>query len=275
MPVKTILLHMTDDERNEARLAVAATLARRFQAFVDVVYVPASAELPATIGIQGETNTDIAEASVIVQHKAAQAERETRQALKACSYSWTVSEGDHLQILADESITADLAVVTVPDPDMRSGGSLQHVHERLPLASPCPVLILPRDWPADGPVARHPVIAWKAMRESAVAVRAALPHLAAADKVTVMTIDNGSPGDQESAKDLMVYLGRYGINATPHVQPLKQKDIGDALLDGLHAVDGDMLVMGAYGHSRLRELVLGSATRAVLHTLDVLVLMAH
>jgi nucleotide-binding universal stress UspA family protein len=274
MPVKTILLHMTDDERNEARLALAAALSRRFQAFIDVVYMAAPADLPATIGIRGEAHADIAEATVIVQHKAAQAESETRRALKSCSYAWTVADGDHLEAMADRSITADLALLTIPDPEM-SGSSLQHLHDRLPLVAPCPVLILPRDWTmADTPL-RHPVIAWKPMREASVAVRAALPFLTAAENVTVMTIENNAPGDADAVKDVIVYLERHGIAAKHHVQPLQQYDVGEALLAGVRAVGGDSLVMGAYGHSRLRELVLGGATRSVLRLLDVPVLMAH
>lgn len=275
MPVKTILLHMTDDERDDLRLAVAAGYARRFSAFVEVVYIAMPVNLPAAVGVRGDTYTDIAEATVIAQHKAAQTEKTTRKALKECAYSWAVAEGDHIEVLADQSITADLAIITVPDPEYYAGGHLHHLHDRLPLVAPCPVLILPRDLPADSHIGRHVVIAWKPMREASVAVRNALPLLALAEKVTVITIEAANATSPDPVGDVLLYLQRHGISAHHLLHTYHHGDVGLALLEATKEAGGDLLVMGAYGHSRLRELVLGSATRAVLRHLEIPVLMSH
>lgn len=276
MPVKTILLHLTDEDQLDGRLWTAADLARRHGAFVDVIHVPNPAEPPPLVGIAGDASVAMAEATVISQHKAAEAERAARKAFKDLRWSWSSIEGDHLEILADESLTADLAIIAAPDPEFEAARGLTRLGERLPLLAPCPVVILPAAFAPETPMGKRIVIAWKPMREAGAAVRGALPLLVEAESVTVLALDT-QPGlhEPDSTRDVATFLERHGVKAKVEHRKTRQGDVGEAMVTAVGDLDGDLLVMGAYGHSRFREMMLGGATRGVLRDVEVPVLMAH
>ena len=272
MTIKTILLHMANDERHTSRLEVAASLAQRFSAYVDVLYITTPVSMPAAVTGRGASYGFIAEATAIAREKAAQVEHEIRQGLKDCSYSWTVEEGDHVDLLAHRAAYADLALITQSHPAHLEDRVLLHVPDRLPLQAPCPALVLPYDGTTTD-FGRHIVLAWKNSPEAGRTVRAAMPFLRGAEKVTVLTIDPpGQPMDH--GRNIMVYLERHGVR-TQHQSNIAHSDVGEVILSRVRDLGADMLVMGAYGHSRLREMMLGGATRTVLHNMHVPVLMAH
>ena len=274
MPIKTILLHMANDDRHSARLEVAVGLAQRFGAYVEVLYVATPVSMPAAVTGRGASYGYIAEATAIAHEKATQVEHEVRQALKDCSYSWSVVEGDHVELLAKRATYADLAIVTQSHGGTESERVLLHVPDQLPLETPCPTLVLPHDFPADGSIGRHAVIAWKNTREAGRAVRNALPFLKAAEKVTILTVD--PPGHTlDSGRDLMIWLERHGVRSQHQANIHQGNDVGEVILTCARDLAADLLVMGAYGHSRLRELVLGGATRTVLTQLNMPALMSH
>lgn len=274
MPIKTILLHMANDDRHDTRLRVAVDLAARFSAFVDVLYIATPVHMPAAVTGRGASYGFLAEATAIAHEKAGLIEHEVRQALKDCSYSWTVDEGDHVELLAARAAFADLAIITQTRSDRLEDRVLLHVPDRLPLQASCPALVLPHDGVPEEGFGRHIVIAWKNTREAGIAVRAALPFLRDAEKVTILTIDPpGHTGD--SGRDVMIFLERHGVRTHHQANIHQGGDVGDVILTCVRDLGGDMLVMGAYGHSRLREMVLGGATRTVLGQAEVPVLMAH
>ncbi len=274
MPIKTILLHMANDDRHGARLQAAVGLAERFGAFVEVLYVATPVSMPAAVTGRGASYGYIAEATAIAHEKAEQIEQEVRQALKDCSYSWAVVEGDHVELLAERATYADLAIVTQSQGDSLDDRVVLHVPDRLPLETPCPTLVLPHAFAPDATIGRHVLIAWKNTREAGRAVRNAMPFLQAAEKVTVLTID--PPGHTlDSGRDLMVWLERHGVRSHHQANIHQGGDVGEVILTCARDVDADLLVMGAYGHSRLREMVLGGATRTVLGELALPALMSH
>lgn len=274
MPIKTILLHMANDDRHTARLEAAVALAKRFSAFVEVLYVATPVSMPAAVTGRGASYGFLAEATAIAHEKAGQVEQEARLALKDCSYSWTVAEGDHVELLAARATYADLAIVTQSHGETLEDRVMLHLPDRLPLETPCPTLVLPRNRPADATVGRHAVIAWKNTREAGRAVRNAMPFLRAAEKVTVLTIE--PPGQAtDGGNDLMVWLERHGVRSHHQAATHAGNDVGDTILAHAGELGADLLVMGAYGHSRLRELVLGGATRSVLSHLTLPALMSH
>lgn len=275
MPIKSILLHMANDERHSARLETAVALARRFDAFVEVVYIATPVSMPAAVTGRGASYAFLAEATLIAHEKAAQVEHEVRAALKNCSFSWTVTEGDHVEVLAARATYADLAIVTQSHPAHLEDHVLLQVPDRLPIESPCPTLVLPYGHAPGTAFGRHVVVAWKNVREAGYAVRSAMPFLTAADRVTVLTVEPPGHHGTDQARDIMVYLERHGVRTHHHAHALKGGDVGEAILGCVGAVGADMLVMGAYGHSRLREMVLGGATRTVLRHLSVPALMSH
>jgi nucleotide-binding universal stress UspA family protein len=120
------------------------------------------------------------------------------------------------------------------------------------------------------------MIAWDAGREAARAVHDALPVLERAKSVVVLVINprRGNHGAEPGA-DIALHLARHGIKVEAQNTEVKDLSVADALLSRLADQGIDLLVMGAYGHSRLRELVVGGVTRQLFQQMTVPVLMSH
>jgi nucleotide-binding universal stress UspA family protein len=121
---------------------------------------------------------------------------------------------------------------------------------------------------------RNVVIAWKDTRESARAISEAMPFLTSAANARIVTVDaERCPGD--AAIDIAAHLDRQGVKV--EITPIEsaERTVAEILLDEAHKMSADLIVMGAYGHSRVREWILGGATREMLETSDVPMLMAH
>ncbi|CAO3406614.1 universal stress protein [Azospirillum largimobile] len=275
MPIKTILLHMANDDAHAGRMAVAAALAKRFSAHIHALYIATPVSMPAGATGRAASYGYMAEATAIAHENAERIEQEVRQALDGLSYDWAVEEGDHVDLLAARASYADLVVVA-QSAAVRAGDriSLHNIPDRLPLETATPVLVLPPSQPATAAIGRHALVAWKNSRESARAVRAAMPFLQEAESVTVLTVE--PPGQRsEEAAALTEWLHRHGIAARPQSVIASGGEIGDMILSCCADQGADLLVMGSYGHSRLRELVLGGATREVLEGLTLPALMTH
>jgi nucleotide-binding universal stress UspA family protein len=278
MPIKSILLHMAADERHAERLGTAVELARRFGAHLDILFVATPVSMPASIVGRGASYAFLAEATAIAHEKAEVIHRRVQDVCAGTPYAWTVAEGDHVSLLAERAAYADLAVVTQSHPEHLEDRVRLHLPDRLPLQSPCPTLVLPWD-PRPATVATDLVVAWKNTRESSLAVRGALPLLAAARRLSVLAVDD--PGERRAAlaeraaegAALVAFLGRHGVAA--EARRTEGEDAGEAILGFAREIGADGLVMGSYGHSRLREVVIGGATRHVLGHMDLPVVMAH
>ncbi|HZB90176.1 MAG TPA: universal stress protein, partial [Stellaceae bacterium] len=122
------------------------------------------------------------------------------------------------------------------------------------------------------------LIGWKSGREAARAVNDALPLLQQARSVTVLAInpEDGIGGDGDvPAADIALHLARHGVKAAAAHTVAKEIDEGDALLNYADDISADLIVAGAYGHSRLSELVFGGVSRTLLTTMTVPVLLSH
>ena len=118
-------------------------------------------------------------------------------------------------------------------------------------------------------------IAWKAGREIARALTAAMPILVAADTVTELCAPPGGGDSKQTSDDLAEYLGRQDIDAGIRIFRAKSTDVGQGLLDEAKAAGADVLLMGSYGQRLRRELVLGGVTRHIVEHAEIPVLMMH
>ena len=134
-----------------------------------------------------------------------------------------------------------------------------------------PVLVVPYIGIRDS-IGRNIMVAWKEARETARAVSAALPLLKQAEHVHLAS---GGRAREAGHEELVAHLRRHGIEATPHHYGDEPGDIGAFMLSAAADLDADMMVMGGYGHSRARDWVLGGATRTVLASMSVPVLLSH
>ncbi len=139
-----------------------------------------------------------------------------------------------------------------------------------------PVLVVP-DTGMASPDPRRIIVAWNQSREALVAARRAMPFLKRAETVSIVVIDPPAHGAERSDPGglLCQFLVRHGVRAEVTVLAKTLPRVSDVLTRHLRDVNADLLVMGAYGHSRLREAILGGATRDLLEAAEVPVLLAH
>jgi nucleotide-binding universal stress UspA family protein len=145
------------------------------------------------------------------------------------------------------------------------------------LACSRPVLVVPYAGRRLDRIGENVVVAWNGSREAGRAAQDALPLLAMSDAVTILLVDPEEDADIEVAEDLVAHLARHGVRAKTQVirYQLATSLVADTLLAQIARLDADLLIMGAYGHSRLREMMLGRVTRDILRNMNVPVLMSH
>lgn len=200
-----------------------------------------------------------------------------RAQLDACGVDgeWQVAQGDSIESLCHASRWCGLVVVERPQLD-RNTPTGWGVVSRTVFGASAPVVVVPERAEC-ATVGTHVVVAWNHSREAALAICGALPLLKCANHVSVL---EGAPGESPFGLrylpklDLRAWFERRGIVAT--FQTFKAgKESGAALLDAAHAMKGDLIVMGAWGHSRITELVLGGTTRHLFQHSDLPLLVAH
>lgn len=196
-----------------------------------------------------------------------------RQADGDSRITWRSELGNPTQLLAFNARAADLLVLGCPTPGATD--SCRTVdHGTLLLSVGRPVLLAPVDFQ---PVnAEGVLIAWKDTREARRAVVDALPFLSSASRVRVTTLEsNNLAAARQSAEDVVHYLGRHGIRATADAIDVGRSDESEALVQIAMEVGADLIVSGAYGHSRIREWAFGGVTRSLLRCSSITRLMSN
>jgi nucleotide-binding universal stress UspA family protein len=269
---KTVLCCLADDPGNETRLAIAKAVAARFAGELVALHVSPPPIL--AVGI-GEGAACIGPELYEAERAAAAQVTERMKATfrKVCEpitvpAEWRHENGDPGYIAAAIARTADLSVAALEAP-IGLDALAPSVAEQLILGAGGPVLLLPQGC-TEAPAARRVLVAWNGAREAARAARDALPYLRLAEQVTVVALGE-SPG--RSLGDAGVMLARHGVTVETREEPF-EGDAGATLLRLAGELGADLLVLGAYGRARLRELVLGGATREVLRSAKLPVLFS-
>ncbi len=194
----------------------------------------------------------------------------------AAGSDWVWEQGSFDEIVIGYSRGADMTMIGQYDPDHAEGMNPDNP-DQIILRSGRPILVIPYvKVPASIP-AKKAVVAWDGSREATRALHDAIPLLQQAKKVELFTVAEPKSAAAQYAKlDLVIaHLQRYGIAAQGDQLTRGDLDIGDMLLNHIVDIGADMLVAGAYGHSRLREVVLGGVTRSLLSYCSVPVLMSR
>jgi nucleotide-binding universal stress UspA family protein len=187
---------------------------------------------------------------------------------------WRAEVGDPVEIARRLARHADLAVVSQGPEDGYDALSGARPEDLL-FGSGRPVLVVPRYGRFDS-IGEHVLIAWNGSPEAARAVHDAFPFLDRAAKITILTVNPGSELPEKwSEEEIARHLARHGFEITINRESSNELDAGDLLLNFAADNGADLLVMGGYGHSRLREFVFGGATRAILDSATLPVLMSH
>ena len=280
MPLKTVLVSLNDIDRADAVTAVALDLAARVDGHVIGLYViPAIQVYPAvTIAMTPE----IFEAQqVFFRDRAAGVRARFEEAARRAGVvgEWRLVESTTPAIADatnEHGRASDLVVVSQVDEDSDTGVELDFV-ERVVMESGRPVLVLPRSF-RGGAIGRKTLVGWNATREAARAAWDALPLLAAAEDVRFVWVDpqkSLEPSGALPGAEIATAFARHGVKATAEPLPTAGLNAGEALMNRALDHGADLLVMGAYGHSRMREFVFGGATRFVLRRMTVPTLLSH
>jgi len=170
----------------------------------------------------------------------------------------------------------DLIVIGQQNAEWPSG-VYRDFERSVPLAVGRPVLVVPYAFERR-PVGHRVLVAWNASREAARAVTDALPLLKRAGQVHVVAFEpekSGAAHGAEPGADIALYLTRHGVKVTVSRYDAPDVDVGNQLLSRAFDLSADLIVMGAWGRSRLREFILGGVTRTLLESMTVPVLMSH
>jgi len=285
MAFKDILVHLDSGPRAPARLQMAAALARRSGAHLIGVYVvdiPSAeffygAAMPLAAGgaeqVAAQMRAEALAAAAPIQ--TAFGDTLAREGIEG---AWRLAEGNLPAVVALHARYADLAVLGQANPyERRDGIGTDAAVVATVMTSGRPVLAVPfaGDFPTLGD---RVLVAWNASREAARAVNDAMPLLSAASAVTVLAVNprhgiNGH-GDVPAA-DIALHLARHGVRAEAAHTVAKDIPEGEALLSYAADIGADLIVAGAYGHSRARELVFGGVTRTLLAEMTAPVFLSH
>lgn len=281
MGYRSLLVHLDRDARAAVRTQAALKLAREFDAHLlgvaptGLVDLPVALDASAALGQYGALAWDLLRAQA---NEAVQAFRDACAAAGHAALDAQVDEDDAAASLVRHAHCADLCILSQADPDVAGHRAHQALVERVVLHSARPTLVLPYAGPVTD-FGRQVLVAWDDSRESARAINDALPMLHRAERVRVLSwVEAGAEADEPGWRARTAALGgwlqRHGVRAEVSVEATAI-GIGDAMLSRAAEIGADLIVMGAYGHTRLAERVLGGATRSLLQAMTVPVLMSH
>ena len=280
MTYRSILVHLDQEPLSAVRTRIAIQLARDMDCRLVGLAPTGLVDLP----VSPQAASSLAEfASVAweaLRERAAIAVEDFRQACRAAglkSFEAVTDEADAASSLVYHAHCSDLTVLSQPDPKAPGHRQAQTVVEEVVLQSARPTGVIPYAGRFDT-LGHNVMVAWDDSREAARAVSDALPLLWRAGQVQVVSWNEaGSEGDTglvERMAALHQWLMWQGVPAEMRVETTAI-DIADAMLSRAADIGADLVVMGAYGHSRWAERVLGGATRGVFASMTVPVLMSH
>jgi nucleotide-binding universal stress UspA family protein len=272
--MQTILVHISGGQGQSARLQASLDIARAFSGHITLCQ-PAPPPIVAGGLAPGTIWTTV---SFVDMEQTA---RESREKTKAqvngimhgedVPWDWVDVQGFTQEAFASQTALTDLAVVTLSEEDFPFESNepfLSHVVTK----AACPVLAMPQDATGFDPFGTV-LIAWDGSFEAATAVKGALPLLSKASDIIAVSVGPMDP-NKPNLTDLAQYLSRAGLSITTDTLA-KDGHISDTLMETAKATNASYIVMGAYGHSRLLETILGGETNRMLQQNAIPVLFGH
>ena len=280
MSWKDILAIVAEAELDEPAIALAEALAAQFNAHLAAAFLtplpdePLAYEPTVVAGVWAEL---LGRARQDAEAERKRIEARLKRLGRPCELRGAEALSRDLgRIAAVHARYADVAVMTRPQDG--PGGELRtEIVEGVLFHAGRPALIAPPGWKGSS-IGKRVVLAWDASREATRALAEAQPLMAHAEQVTVITIDAKPKmfghGDQPGA-NIAAHLARRGLPAQVRNVDSLGRPPAVAILEMANNLGADVVVMGAYAHSRLREMVFGGATRDLLRAANVPLLMAH
>ena len=279
MAYKSICTFLASDRDMEALLASATTLAKRFGAHLEICCL--GIDSTQSVGFYAGAPAVIYQEALDTAKAAAEdLANAVRSSLRNADLRWSVDSavltlGGVSSFVGLKARFSDLVILPLPYGEGRSVQD-EIITEAALFDGDAPVLILPQPG-AELPDFTRIITAWNQSDESLHAIRAALPLLKVADQVNVLVVDPPAHGIERSDPGGLVtqWLVRHGVNVDISIIAKTLPQISDMLSRHVKDQDADLLVIGAYSHSRLRQAILGGTTRNLLENADVPVFMAR
>lgn len=288
MPIRTILVPHDGTDAAKPAMEAAFLLGRQLAAHVDVLHVrPDPKDAMPLLG-EGMSGAIIEEMIELAENESTDRTAKAQSmfddfcsrnsvpvvdgpsASGEASASWIERTGREDEATAWLGRLADLVVVGRPA--SQSDVSTNMILNAILFETGRPVLVVPPEIPAA--IGRKVAVAWNGSVQAARAVVAAMPFLTASSGVAILTTVTNRTG-ASFADELATYLAWHGITAEVRTTPKTDRPVGEMLLEASAEAGADLLVMGAYSHSRMRQLILGGVTKLVLGETPLPILMAH
>ncbi|HTX25016.1 MAG TPA: universal stress protein [Steroidobacteraceae bacterium] len=287
MALKDLLVYLDETPGSLGRLSLAADLARRHRSRLTALYVrewtPAQLAQRRTAELAGRPMSDVRQLDQTVEASIDSCEGRLRTELQRLAddhgldVEWRSVAGDPLDVLPQHARHADLSILDVNTPATSTAAGYRFSEEMLFVAGR-PVLFVPAVTNLRT-LGRHIAIAWNSSRAAARSLHDALPLIEQADEITVLTVNGADFIDRHGAlplPELIAHLGRHGVAAKSiEANGVPAGQIGEELQTRARALGADLLVAGAYGHSRLREILMGGVTRDLLSRMTLPIMMSY
>jgi len=279
MDFKNILIHLDHSSGCQNRLKAAFDISNKFGAKLNGLFVVPDYVVPSYVEAQISVDliTDVTE-KAIARAKEKLAEYQKLADDAGVSMESQVIEGQVIPILREHSKYADLLMLGQDQPDDPDNASYG-LADALLFEGGCACLVVPHSGKLAAP-GKRVLLTWNASRESARALREAMPFLTRAESIVVLSSEPDDGKDDIArghphAQELSRFLESHGIDAVS--SGISDPDIStsDAIIGQAADMNADLIVMGAYGHARLREIILGGVTRDLLKQSSVPLLLAH
>jgi nucleotide-binding universal stress UspA family protein len=271
MVMKTILVHMEDDDGQEARLQAAFDLARGFDGHLLCLQVtPYAAYALGDPAMGGYPITALIE-SIEAGRREQREKIEARLRAEGVNWNWCSQDGDSVDRIAEAARLADVVVMS-SGPFAVNGGLRLSVTGSTVIHAPAPVIAVSPESRGIA-VTGAALIAWDGSQESAVAMRAAIPMLKLADSVDILTVEEKQI--EYTARNAATFLSRHGIVSEVLERGAGGNSVESVIRGVLAERRSAWLVQGGYGHSRLRQTLFGGVTRGLLADAPVPLVMAH
>lgn len=270
---KEILAVVTAPDQ-EACLGAAEMLALRWEAHITLLHL---AQMPEPVGVSPSFGSDLWTQVLADARTAATGDRDALEAWRAQSGAKSELRSIEVMGAAADAIVAYSA--THADLTVLECGATalqEAAFEAALFRSGRPVLLLPKGWRGQA-LGKRIVLAWNGKREAARALADSEPFLEGADSIHVVTVDGAAPfeGAEEPGVEIAAHLARHGLNVELRQVESAGRTAEAALVDEARSVGADMMVLGGFGHSRLRQFVFGGVTRALSRSAPLPLFMSH